>query len=75
MVATMKIRYSRHALERLKQRSITKKEIEEALVNGQQRTLQEHGTIECIHTRQGKKLVIVYYQDKEKYKIVTAYYL
>jgi len=62
----MNIRYSRHALERLKQRGIIKKEIEEALVNGQQRVLQEHGTIECIHTKRGKKLVVVYNQDKDK---------
>ena len=75
IIATMKIRYSKHALERLKQRGIAKKEAEEALVNGQQRVLQEHGTIECIYTKRGEKLVVVYNQDKDKYKIVTAYYL
>jgi len=47
---------------------------EEALVSGQRRNPQEHGTIKCVYTKKDYKLVIIYHQQKEKYTIVSAYY-
>jgi len=70
----MKVKYSRHALQRLRKRGISRREVEEALVSGQRRNPQEHGTIKCVYTKKDYKLVIIYHQQKEKYLIVSAYY-
>lgn len=70
----MKIRFSKHSLERLSKRGINKKEVIEALLKGQSRAYQQHGTIKCVYKKSNRNLVIIYYQNKEQFKIVTAYY-
>ena len=70
----MKVRYSKHARERLRSRGISRREVEEALMGAQRRSLQGHGTIKCVYTKKDFKLVVVYQQQKENYLIVSAYY-
>ena len=69
----MKIRYTAHAKERLRERGIKKSEIEEAVINGQKREVQSNGSILCKYTKGGKELILIYWQEKDKYKIITAY--
>lgn len=71
----MQISYSKHALERLRNRNILRKEVEEALIKGQTRKIQSSGTIKCEYNKSGKKLVVIYEQRKDKFKIITAYKL
>ncbi|MDP1689133.1 MAG: DUF4258 domain-containing protein [bacterium] len=70
----MKIRYSKHALDRLKQRVISKRLITEALINGQNREILEYEKIKCVYKFGTKKLIVIYKQDKEIYIIITSYY-
>ena len=70
----MKVKYSKHARERLRNRGILRREVEDVLMNGQRRSFQEHGTIKCVYTKKNSKLVVIYHQQKEKYLIVSAYY-
>lgn len=70
----MKIEYSRHALDSMSRRKINKRLVRGALLNGQKREFQEHGTIKCVYANDGKKLVVIYQQNKDKYKIVTTFY-
>jgi|GEM_PF-6972423 len=71
----MKISYSAHARKRMKKRGVSRKDVEGALLGSQNRLFQPHGTVKCEWKRAGKKLVVVYKQNKENYNIVTAYYL
>lgn len=70
----MKLEYSRHAIERMRERGIKRVEVKDAVVNGQQRTVQRDGSIECKYLKGGKKLIVIYSQNKENYKIITTYY-
>lgn len=71
----IRISYSRHALDRLRKRGISKQLVYEAVEKAQERKLQLNlGTVKCIYSKSGKKLVVVYIQDKNSFKIVTAYY-
>lgn len=72
----MKIRYSKHALDRLRQRGISKKETREAVLYGQKREWQSVGeTIRCTYKKKNKQLVVIYKQQKEIHTVITTYYL
>ncbi len=71
----MKLRFSKHALDRLSSRSINGEKVKDAILNGQQRNFQEHGTIKCLHRKGNRSLVVIYQQIKDEYIVVTAYYL
>ena len=71
----IRVSYSKHSLDRLRKRGISKKLVHEALEKGQERRLQLNlGTVKCVYSKNGKKLVVIYLQKKENFKIVTAYY-
>jgi hypothetical protein len=70
----MKIRYIRHAIEQIRERGISKRDIEEAVMKGQERYVQVNGRIKCIYKKKNKTLIVIYKQDKENYKIITAFH-
>jgi len=70
----MKISYILHAKVRMKERGISRKQVEEAIVSGQYRYIQKNGRIKCIYKDKGKKLIVVYRQVKENYKVITLFY-
>lgn len=70
----MKIEYTRHALDRMKGRGITRKDVIECLVKAQSFKQQPGGSIKSIYRNKSKKLVVIYEKQKEKYKIITTYY-
>ncbi|MEK7629325.1 MAG: DUF4258 domain-containing protein [Patescibacteria group bacterium] len=71
----IRISYSKHSLDRLRKRGISKNLVHEAIEKGQERKLQLNlGTVKCVYAKSGKKLVVIYLQNKENFKIVTAYY-
>ena len=71
----MKISYIRHALLRLKERGISRQEVEEAIIKGQERKIQPNGRIKCFYKSGEETIVVIYSQQKDVYKIITAYYL
>jgi len=70
----MKIKFTRHALDRIRSRGITKREAKEAVLNGQTWDLQVHGTIRRAYKSNGHTLVVIYEQLKDHFNIITAYY-
>lgn len=71
----IRVSYSKHSLDRLRKRGISKKLVHEAVEKGQERKLQLNlGTVKCVYTENSKRLVVIYIQNKENFKIVTAYY-
>lgn len=70
----MQIEHTKHALSRYRRRKISPELIKEAIIRGQERKYQTHGTIKCIYRKDNKKLVVVYKQNRAKYKIITTYY-
>ena len=70
----MEIGYTRHALRRCRRRKISSELVEEAIIRGQERKYQGYGIIKCTYRKDNKKLVVVYKQNREKYKIITTYY-
>ncbi|MEK7564763.1 MAG: DUF4258 domain-containing protein [Patescibacteria group bacterium] len=71
----IRISYSKHSLDRLRKRGISKNLVHEAIEKGQERKLQLNlGTVKCVYAKNGKKLVVIYLQDKDNFKIVTAYH-
>ncbi|MBI2628209.1 MAG: DUF4258 domain-containing protein [Candidatus Niyogibacteria bacterium] len=69
----MKIRYSKHAIERMKERGISGNDIKEILLKGQNREFQSDGSIKCVYINKDEKIIVIYYQEKENFKIITAY--
>ncbi|MEK7147034.1 MAG: DUF4258 domain-containing protein [Patescibacteria group bacterium] len=69
----MKIRYSKHAIERMKERGISRNGIKEILLKGQKRGFQSDGSIKCVYSKKAEKITVIYYQEKENFKIITAY--
>lgn len=71
----IRLSYSKHALDRLRKRGISKKLVHEAIEKGQERKIQLNlETVKCVYAKNGKKLVVIYIQNKENFKIVTAYH-
>ena len=70
----MKISYISHAKDRMKERGISIKQVEEAIVKGQNRYIQKNGRVKCIYKDQGKRLIVIYRQSKENYKVITIFY-
>lgn len=66
----MKVEYTKHALSRCRGRKIFPELVEEAIMKGQERKYQKQGTIKCVYRKDNKRLVVVYKQNKEKYKII-----
>ena len=69
----MKISYISHAKDRMKERGISIKQIEEAIVRGQNRYIQKNGRVKCVYKYRGKKLIVIYRQVQERYKVITTY--
>ena len=70
----MQIEYTDHALERLRDRGISKKVVKGTIIHGRSE-LQLDDTIKKIHTSGRKKLIVVCRRTSiEKYVIITAYY-
>lgn len=70
----MKVKYIWHAISRIQERGITRKDIQEAIVKSKDKKFQPNGRIKCIHKRNNKILVVVYERTINDYKIITAYY-
>ena len=68
----MKIRYTLHALERMKQRGIDKELVEECLENPD-RTLLEEDTYKCIKKINDRVLVVIYRKNADSILIITAF--
>lgn len=71
----MKIQYTKHVVERMEERGISRKDINEVLLKGQKREFQFDGSIKCVYSKKGEKIVVIFYQEKENFKIITAYKL
>ena len=68
----MKIRYTLHALERIKQRGIYKELVEECLEKPD-RTLLEEDTYRCIKKINDRVLVVIYRKDNDTILVITAF--
>ena len=68
----MKIRYTLHALERMKQRGIDKELVEECLENPD-RTLLKEDTYRCIKKIDDKVLVVIYRKNNNTILVITAF--
>ncbi len=69
----MKIRYTFHALERIKQRAIDKELIEESLGNPDKTTLLKENIYRCIKKIDGRVLVVIYKIDNDTILVITAF--
>ena len=70
----MHVEYTDHALERLRDRGISKRAIRDALIHGRTET-QPDGSNKKTHPTRGKKLIVIYQRQAiDKYIIITAYY-
>ncbi len=70
----MNISYIPHALSQIKARGISKAEVEEVIVKGQERQLQPNDRVKCLYRNKKGKIVVIYEQRRENYKIITAYH-
>ncbi len=68
----MKIRYTLHALERIKQRGIDKELIEECLENPDRTQLKED-TYRCIKKTNGRVFVVIYRKNDNIILVITAF--
>ena len=68
----MKIRYTLHALERMKQRGIDKELVEECLENPD-RILFEEDTHKCVKKIGDKVLVAIYRKNDDSILVITAF--
>ena len=65
--------YTDHILEKFERRGITKKEVEEAVIKGQEHSMQEGGAIKVIYTKKDKKLFVIYKVEDKKIILITTY--
>jgi len=69
-----KVKYTKHASQKLKERNIDKIDIKKALNNPDKSINNINGT-KIVHKINNKKLLRVIYRDDENcYLIITAYY-
>ena len=66
-------KYSKHALDRMFQRGITKEETKEAILKAQTRKPQSDGTIKAIYKKNRKVLVVIYTTEGSNVKIVSTF--
>lgn len=70
----MKIRYTYHALQRMAQRNIAKRDIQEALRRGQKH-FTEYGMVKCFHHALKGDLVVIYnVRGVAEFEIITTYW-
>ena len=70
----MKVRYTDHALERLKQIGISKKEVEEALTRGKKENAEDDLRKSTYKSKKGTLIVIYNIENTEEVGIITAYW-
>lgn len=70
----MKMKFTAHAIERMRSRGITKREAKEAILNGQTWRMQAEGTIRRAYRKDKRILVIIYKQAEDYFKVITAFY-
>jgi hypothetical protein len=68
----LKIRYTLHALERMKQRGIDKELVEECLENPD-RTLLKEDTYRCIKKINDRVLVVIFRKNDDTILVITAF--
>lgn len=67
--------YTRHVLDRMSQRGITKKRVEEAIAKAQTFEPLLEGKRKATYKRKGKKSLIIIYTPKgKKLAIISTYY-
>lgn len=66
-------RYSKHALDRMSQRGITKKEVEEAVLNAKTRIPQLNKQIKVFYTKNRKTLIVIYIPEGSNIKIISTF--
>ena len=67
----MKIRYTLHAIERIRQRGISRKEIETCL-NNPNKVIEDKES-RCIKKLNDKVLIVVYRMEADAIIVITAY--
>ncbi len=72
----MRIRYTKHSLDRLKERGVSKRDVKKALQKGNKMSAQG-GSMRCsFRTSEGDNLVIIFnLKGIADFEIITAYYL
>jgi len=66
--------YSKHALERMSERGVSKKLVEEVIIKAQKRKYQPHDTIEATYTQGQSELTVVYSKmSRGRLKIISTY--
>ena len=69
----MKIVYTDHGLDRLKERGITKKEVQEAIDNGRKDNAFG-GSRRCTFRNKKGSLIVIYnVKDLQEVEVITAY--
>jgi hypothetical protein len=70
----MKIDYTNHSLERLKEREISKKEAEEAFRKGKKEGVAD-GLRKSTHKNKRGTLIVIYnIKNPKEFEIITAYW-
>jgi len=70
----MIVRFSKHARDRSRERSISKETIRRALANPDKIKHLEGDKFLCYSETNGKKLVVVFLKSKEFITVITLYY-
>lgn len=69
----MRISYTDHALDRLKERGIFKKEVEEAFTNGKKESAEDGLRKSTYRNKKGILVVVYHIKSAEEVGIITAY--
>ena len=71
----MKFRFTRHALERLRQRGIKVRDVKNVLLSPASRIkVLDYGAIEAKKKVRGKNLVVIFETKRTLRKIITVYF-
>jgi len=73
-MAKSNFEYSRHILEQMARRGIRKKQVEEAVLDAEERIPQGDKVIRATHNTRNKKLIVVYRPEGNKIKLITTFY-
>ena len=69
-----RFKYTKHALEKIKRRGITKKKIREVVLKAQSRITQENRKIKATYTENGNKISVIYRVKGNVITIITTFY-
>lgn len=69
----MTIRFSGHALDRMRERGISKLEVRKIIAISQKRIRQSNGNIECVARVRNKLITVVYSVGVGSILVVTAW--